>query len=456
MISKTIYPRQNDCTIAVIGLGYVGLPLAIEFSKQQKCNTSGKLLNRKVIGFDIDVKRIDELKNGFDRTNEVSKNELLNTNFHALTNNLEIIAKADVFIITVPTPIDDFKKPDLEPLKKATKLVADALKRRSKIKTKIIPIVIYESTVYPGTTEEICIPILEKNSGLKCEDSNKNNTFGCGYSPERINPGDKTHRLSDIVKVTSGSNKLVSEWIDNFYKSIIKAGTYSTKDIKTAEAAKIIENTQRDINIALMNELAIIFKLLNIDTLDVLKAASTKWNFLKFTPGLVGGHCIGVDPYYLTYKAESLGYNPEIVLAGRRINDDMSRWVSEQIILELAKRHIPLKKAKVLILGFTFKENCPDIRNTKVFEIFKFLKKLKIEVEIIDPLADIKEVKKIYGITISKNISEEKKYNALICTLAHTTFTKMSKSEWEKILTKNSFIFDLKGIVPRELEPIRI
>tara|TARA_Y100001978_G_C23676883_1_gene426909 strand:+ start:127 stop:1497 length:1371 start_codon:yes stop_codon:yes gene_type:complete len=456
MKSKLIYPELNNCSVAVIGLGYVGLPLAIEFAKQQTCNITGKLLNRKLIGFDIDIQRINELKSGFDRTNEVDKKVLLNSKFHALTNDIKIASQADVFIITVPTPIDEFKKPDLEPLKKASKLVASALKIRAKSKKNSIPIVVYESTVYPGTTEEICIPILEKESGLLCENSSKTNIFGCGYSPERINPGDKEHRLPDIIKVTSGSNKKVSKWIDSFYGSIIKAGTYSTNDIKTAEAAKIIENTQRDINIALMNELAIIFKLLKIDTLDVLKAASTKWNFLKFKPGLVGGHCIGVDPYYLTYKAESIGYSPEMVLAGRRINDDMSRWVSEQIVIEMAKRKITLENAKVLILGFTFKENCPDIRNTKIFELVRILKDFKMDVEIIDPLADSKEVKKIYGINIFKNISTDKKYNVLICALAHSIFTEMKMDEWVRILEKNSFIFDLKGIAPRELKPIRI
>tara|TARA_Y100000589_G_scaffold316092_1_gene340438 strand:+ start:240 stop:1610 length:1371 start_codon:yes stop_codon:yes gene_type:complete len=456
MINKIMYPDLNNCTVAIIGLGYVGLPLAIEFSKKQKCNISGENLNRKVIGFDINSERIEELKKGIDFTNEINKEELLSANLSSFTNQIESIAEADIFIITVPTPINEFKKPDLEPLKKATLTVAKALKIRSKNHNKSIPIVIYESTVYPGTTEEICIPIIEEESGLIYNKPSFKDTFVSGYSPERINPGDKKHRLKDIVKITSGSNKEAANWIDLFYASIIKAGTHSTKDIKTAEAAKIIENTQRDINIALMNELSIIFKLLNIDTLDVLEAASTKWNFIKFTPGLVGGHCIGVDPYYLTYKAQSLGYKPEIVLAGRTLNDGMSNWVSEQLILELKKRKINLPKAKVLILGFTFKENCPDIRNTKIFDIVKILEEYKLNIDIIDPWINSNEAKKVYGLEVSKNIPKNKKYNAVLCTLAHQNFIDMEAPDWIKLIEDKGIFFDLKGIVPRELNPIRI
>ena len=450
------YPETHTCAVAIIGLGYVGLPLALAFSKKHKSYISGENLNRKVIGFDIDIKRIEELKKGYDRTNEVSKRDLLSAEFYDLTNDINIVAKADVFIITVPTPINKDKKPDLIPLKKASHTVAKAIKIRKKSKNKSIPIVIYESTVYPGTTEEICIPIIEKESGLICQDSYKDNNFACGYSPERINPGDKEHRLKDIIKITSGSDKNVGKWIDIFYGSIIKAGTHLTKDIKTAEAAKIIENTQRDINIALMNELSIIFKLLDIDTLDILKAASTKWNFIKFKPGLVGGHCIGVDPYYLTYKSQSIGYKPEIVLAGRRINDGMSKWVAEQLILEMTKRGMVLKNSKVLILGFTFKENCPDIRNTKIIDIFKILKEYKLDVDIVDPIAKNEEAIKVYGVDISKNISKECKYSAIICTVAHKAFLKISIQQWKSLLSKEGIIFDIKGIVPRELNPIRI
>ena len=455
MVNKN-YPDINSCTIAVVGLGYVGLPLAIEFSKKQKCHISGNKLNRKVIGFDINLDRIGDLKNGIDKTNEISKKELLEADFHELTNDIELISNADVFIITVPTPIDKAKKPDLTPIKLASENVAKALKIRSNLPNKSIPIVIYESTVYPGTTDEICIPLIEKGSGLLCEHSKNKNIFACGYSPERINPGDKKHRLKDIIKVTSGSNREAAKWIDLFYGSIIKAGTYLTKDIKTAEAAKIIENTQRDINIALINELAIIFKLLNLDTLDVLEAASTKWNFLKFKPGLVGGHCIGVDPYYLTYKAQSIGYSPDIVLAGRRINDDMSRWVAEQIVLEISKKDIILSNSRILILGFTFKENCPDIRNTKIYDLIKVLEQYKLNIEVVDPFVNPKEVKKIYGINVTKRISNNVKYDAVVCAVSHNTFIEMNKSTWSNLIYKKGIIFDLKGIVPREINPIRI
>ena len=456
MNNKKDYPNIDTCTVAIIGLGYVGLPLAIEFSKGKKCNISGKNLNRKIIGFDIQAKRIEELKKGFDRTNEVSKKEIIEANFYKLTNEISSIEEADIFIITVPTPIDHKKKPDLRAIKSASSTVAKALKNRSNFSNKPIPIVIYESTVYPGTTEEVCIPLIEKESGLLCDESNSEHIFSCGYSPERINPGDKKHRLKDIVKVTSGSNNKVAKWIDLFYGSIILAGTHSTKDIKTAEAAKIIENTQRDINIALINELSIIFKLLKIDTLDVLQAASTKWNFLNFKPGLVGGHCIGVDPYYLTYKAQSLGYTPEIVLSGRRINDSMGSWIAEQTILEMSKKNIPLLNSKILILGFTFKENCPDIRNTKVYDLIKNLKEYNLNIKVIDPWVNPKEAKEVYGLNIFKSIPIKEKYDAIICAVSHNVFKEKNKSEWEEIISKNGIIFDLKGIVPRELNPVRI
>ena len=455
MTSKNNYPDLDECIIAIIGLGYVGLPLAIEFSKKQSCFVSGKILKRKIIGFDINLERLKELKKGVDSTNEVDSKELLNTNFLDLTNKVESIAKADVFIVTVPTPIDSFKKPDLNPIMKASSTVAQALKIRSQSPSKSTPIVIYESTVYPGTTQEVCIPLIEKESGLFC-DISKSNAFACGYSPERINPGDKKHRLKDIVKITSGSNTHVAKWIDLFYGSIIHAGTHLTKDIKTAEAAKIIENTQRDINIALMNELAIIFKLLDIDTLDVIQAASTKWNFIKFHPGLVGGHCIGVDPYYLTYKAQSIGYSPEIILSGRTINDNMSKWTAEQLILGLTKKNIPILKAKILILGFTFKENCPDIRNTKVFDFIKVIEEYKIKFEIIDPWVNPKEVKKVYELDIKRELPKNIKYDAVVCAVAHKNFIKMTRLDWGDLITPKGIIFDLKGIVPRELNPMRI
>tara|TARA_Y100000589_G_scaffold331421_1_gene384892 strand:- start:5737 stop:7143 length:1407 start_codon:yes stop_codon:yes gene_type:complete len=455
MENKKKYPVLENCTIAIIGLGYVGLPLAVEFAKKQKCNISQRILKRKIIGFDINPQRLAELKKGIDSTNEVSQQELFNTNFFDLTNKIETIAQADVFIITVPTPIDDLKKPDLAPIKKASITVAKALKIRATSLNPSIPIVIYESTVYPGTTEEICIPLIEQESGLFCEVSNKN-SFACGYSPERINPGDKKHRLKDIIKITSGSCESSAKWIDFLYGSIIDAGTHLTKNIKTAEAAKIIENTQRDINIALMNELAIIFKLLNIDTLDIIEAASTKWNFIKFKPGLVGGHCIGVDPYYLTYKAQSKGYIPEIVLSGRKINDDMSKWLAEQLILEMTKKNFLLSSSNILILGFTFKENCPDIRNTKVFDLVKNLEEYKLNIDIVDPWVNPIEAENVYGVKVNKSYSKKIKYDAIVCSVAHKEFIKKNTSEWQSIIKKNGIILDLKGIVPRELNAIRI
>ena len=452
------YPDTNNLTLAIIGLGYVGLPLAVELAKKQKCFLTGENLSRKVIGFDIDKKRIQELRNGFDRTNEITQD--LKNIFFDLTSDFEKLKDADIFIITVPTPIDNNKKPNLTALKNATITVAKVLKIKKDLKFNLknntVPIVIYESTVYPGTTEEICIPLLEEESGLSCDDLKTSRTFCCGYSPERINPGDKKHTIRDIVKVTSGSNNEVALWIDKFYGSIIQAGTYMAQSIKIAEAAKIIENTQRDINIALVNELAIIFKLLKIDTLDVLKAASTKWNFLPFQPGLVGGHCIGVDPYYLTYKSETLGYLPEVVLAGRKINDGMARWVVEQLILEMCRREISIKSAQILILGFTFKENCTDIRNTKVIEIIKILKKYQVDIDIVDPWVDNVSIKEKYDIEISDKVIKGKKYDAVISTVAHKQFLAMSKKEWKALITKNGIIFDLKGLIPRELETLRI
>ena len=447
MSIKRDYPNLNECTIAIIGLGYVGLPLALEFSKRKKCYISGKNLNRKIIGFDIQPKRIEELKNGFDGTNEVNEKEIRDANFYKLTSDASSIEEADVFIVTVPTPIDDDKEPDLKPIKSASSIVAKALKNRSNSSKETIPIIIYESTVYPGTTDEVCIPLIENESGLYCKESNIDNIFACGYSPERINPGDKKHRLKDIVKVTSGSNSKVAKWIDSFYGSIIVAGTHLTKDIKTAEAAKIIENTQRDLNIALINELAIIFKLLNIDTLDVLEAASTKWNFLNFKPGLVGGHCIGVDPYYLTYKAQSIGYTPEIVLAGRRINDDMSSWIAEQIIIEMSKKKIPLLNSGILILGFTFKENCSDIRNSKIFDTINYLEKKGSDIHVYDPLIPLNILKKkIKNNKIKLNFKNY--FDAVVISVGHELFLKIGIKNIKKLIKKNGLVLDLKSIFP--------
>ena len=454
------YPNLLNCSVTVIGLGYVGLPLAVEFAKRKKCNVSGKFLSREVIGFDTDLERIEELKKGFDRTGEISKEILRKIYFSNLTNKISEIANSDVFVVTVPTPIDDFKKPDLTALKNACITIGKALKIRFKnaVKTqnKKIPVIIFESTVYPGTTEEICIPIIKKelNDSIKIEQ--KQESFVYGYSPERINPGDKEHTLIDIKKVTSGNNNYSANWIKNFYGSIIKAGIHPAQSIKVAEAAKIIENTQRDINIALINELSIIFNLMDIDTLDVIDAASSKWNFIKFKPGLVGGHCIGVDPYYLTYKSELLGYSPEIVLAGRRINDGMAKWVVEQIILQMLRKNIKIINSKILILGFTFKEDCPDIRNTKVIDIIKNLMTYQSIIEVVDPIANSKETKKGYNIKLINKIPKEVKYDVILCAVAHKQFKSIKKKEWSNLLKENGIIFDLKGIIPRELKPFRL
>ncbi|MBO6960188.1 MAG: nucleotide sugar dehydrogenase [Prochlorococcus marinus CUG1438] len=453
------FPDKNKCTIAVIGLGYVGLPLAIELAKKKDCYITGDFLDRKIIGFDINQDRLEELKKGIDKTNEISNKVLSNIKFHDLTSDIFSLSTADVFIISVPTPINDLKEPDLDPLKKACLTVGKALKIKqrnlNKKEKKVLPIIIFESTVFPGTTEEICIPIIKKQLDLKIGSEENILDFAFGYSPERINPGDKKHTLVDIKKITSGNTLESSNWIKNLYGSIIKAGIYQANSIRVAEAAKIIENTQRDINIALVNEFAIIFKLMGIDTLDVIDAASSKWNFLPFKPGLVGGHCIGVDPYYLTYKAKLLGYCPEIVLAGRKINDNMGKWVTEQVILEIFRRGINIDKAEILILGITFKENCSDIRNTKVIDIIKNFQKYKTNLTVVDPLADCKEFMKTYGIKVSNEVPINIKYNVVICTVAHQEYLKLEKNDWEEIIDHNGFFFDLKGFLPRELDILR-
>ncbi|MDA3967658.1 MULTISPECIES: Vi polysaccharide biosynthesis UDP-N-acetylglucosamine C-6 dehydrogenase TviB [Helicobacter] len=409
-------------TLAVIGLGYVGLPLAVEFGKKYE-----------VIGFDIYEARINELKEGYDRTLEVDKEELLSAQKLSYTTNLEDLKKAQIFIVTVPTPIDNYNKPDLTPLKKASTSVGKVLKKGD--------IVIYESTVYPGCTEEDCVPILEEMSGLKF-----NVDFFCGYSPERINPGDKEHRLPSIKKVTSGSTPEIAEEVNNLYASIITAGTHKASSIKVAEAAKVIENSQRDINIAFVNELSLIFDKMGIDTLDVLEAAGTKWNFLPFRPGLVGGHCISVDPYYLTHKAESLGYHSQVILAGRHINDNMGIVVANKVIKLMIKNSHQIVGSKVAILGITFKENCPDIRNSRVVDIIKELQEFDCCVDIFDPWADSKEVKHEYNLTL-KDMDKFKleDYKAVIVAVSHDEFKKYDFSNKGKTI-----IYDLKGILPKE------
>lgn len=437
--------------MAVIGLGYVGLPLAVEFAKSQPCRRSGATLRRRVIGFDVNHQRLNELRVGHDCTNEITADELNQATGLELTSDLSKLAAADIFIVTVPTPIDNAKRPDLRPLEKASVSVGYALKARATMGAKTLPVVIYESTVYPGATEEVCVPILERESGLSF-----NIDFVCGYSPERINPGDKEHRLTNITKVTSGSTPDSEAWIDDFYASIITAGTHRAASLKVAEAAKVIENTQRDLNIALVNELAIIFRKMHIDTIDVLQAAGTKWNFLPFRPGLVGGHCIGVDPYYLTYKAEQLGYHPQVVLAGRRINDGMGRWLVEQLVLELARSGAVIAGARVLVLGLTFKENCPDLRNTRVIDLIDSLKLYGIQPEVVDPWVDPEKARQEYSLVVGKDIPSKRRWSAVVVTVAHHQFSNMSTAEWTQLLEPSGLLVDLKGIVPRELQALRL
>jgi len=445
------WPDVNTCTVAVIGLGYVGLPLAVEFGRPKACCRTGAPLRRRVIGFDINQQRVRELQAGHDRTHETSSAELDAALLLELTTDQNLLADADVFVVTVPTPIDSAKRPDLTPLEKASATVGRALKARASRGITSMPIVIYESTVYPGATEEVCVPILERESGLAF-----NHMFCCGYSPERINPGDSEHKLTTITKVTSGSTKEAAAWVDGFYGSIIEAGTHLAPSLKVAEAAKVIENTQRDLNIALVNELALIFSQMEIDTLDVLEAAGTKWNFLPFRPGLVGGHCIGVDPYYLTHKAEQLGYHPQVVLAGRRINDSMGRWFAEQVVLGLAQRRLAVVGTHVLVLGLTFKENCPDLRNTKVVDLIQGLERYGMEVEVVDPWVDPEEARQEYGLDVRTSMSAQRKYGVVVAAVAHQQFVVFTPEQWSQLLAAGGVFLDLKGIIPRELEPLRI
>ncbi len=418
--------------IAIIGLGYVGLPLAVEFGKY-----------RKVIGFDLDKDRIIELKQSIDRTLETTPDEISSSHYLEFTHNQESLSGASIYIISVPTPVDENKLPDTKALESASETVATYLNKGD--------IVIYESTVYPGCTEEVCVPVLEKFSGLKF-----NKDFFCGYSPERINPGDKQHRLVDIVKVTSGSNSETASIVDSLYSEIINAGTYRASSIKVAEAAKVIENTQRDVNIALMNELSQIFSLLDIDTKEVIDAASTKWNFLGFTPGLVGGHCIGVDPYYLTYKAKQIGYTPKMILSGREINDSVGKFVVNKLCSLLEQRNVNPVSGEVLVLGIAFKENCPDIRNTKVVEIINELNLRDINVDIYDPIVDTKEVQKEYGIDCIQEINPTKKYNAVVIAVGHDDFLDIDPQDFRDMTINQGIIFDLKSILSKEHSDLRL
>ena len=453
---KPLFPDLNTCSVAVIGLGYVGLPLAVELSKPQACVRTSAPLRRRVIGFDINQQRLSELAAGVDRTNEISAAELQAAELLAFTSDVAQLAQADVFLVTVPTPIDSAKRPDLTPLEKASATVGSALKARAQrfaasAEPVTTPLVIYESTVYPGATEEVCVPILEQISGLTFDEG-----FCCGYSPERINPGDTEHKLTTITKVTSGSTPEAAEWVGAFYGSIIKAGIHPAASLKVAEAAKVIENTQRDLNIALVNELAMIFRHMEIDTLDVLEAAGSKWNFLPFRPGLVGGHCIGVDPYYLTHKAEQLGYYPQVVLAGRRINDGMGAWVVEQLVLEMARKGMVIAGAKVLVLGLSFKENCPDLRNTRVVDLIQALQRYGIEPLVVDPWVDREEAQRDYGLTVLPEIPSGKCWSAVVVAVAHQQFRELPAYQWQQLITPDGLLVDLKGLVPRQLQALRL
>ena len=408
--------------IALIGLGYVGLPLAVEFGKK-----------RTVVGFDINQPRINDLKNGIDSTLETTSEELKDAVHLSYASNLDDVKDCEIFIITVPTPIDKHKRPDLTPLEKSSEAVGSILKKGD--------IVIYESTVYPGATEEVCVPILEKQSGLKF-----NKDFYCGYSPERINPGDKEHRVTTIKKVTAGSTPEIATEVDELYQEIIIAGTYKASSIKVAEAAKVIENTQRDVNIALINELALIFNKLNIDTESVLEAAGTKWNFLPFRPGLVGGHCIGVDPYYLTHKAIEVGYNPEMILAGRRLNDNMGSYVADKVAKLMTKKRIHVVDANILIMGLTFKENCPDLRNTRVVDLVEEFEGFNCNVDVFDPWVDKDEAVHEYDI---KPIDQpvEGKYDAILLAVAHDEFKALSLEQIKAFGRDNHVLYDIKYLL---------
>ena len=416
---------MNNIKIGIVGLGYVGLPLAVEFGKKYP-----------TIGFDINQQRITELQAGVDRTLETSHEELVEASHLTYTTATDDLTQCNIYIVTVPTPINEHKQPDLTPLEKASALLGKVIKHND--------IIIYESTVYPGATEEICVPILERISGLTF-----NTDFFVGYSPERINPGDKEHRVTNILKITSGSTPETADTVDALYKSIIIAGTHKASSIKVAEAAKVIENTQRDVNIALINELALLFNKLDIDTEEVLLAAGTKWNFLPFRPGLVGGHCISVDPYYLTHKAQAVGYNPEIILAGRRLNDNMGNYIVSQVIKLMLKKRLHINESKILIMGLTFKENCPDIRNTRVIDIIKELNSYGANIDIYDPWVDPKETQHEYGITPIEK-PQPGTYDAILLAVKHDQFVQMGEQQIKALGKENHVLYDIKYILPAD------
>lgn len=421
----------SNPTLCIIGLGYVGLPLAVEFGK--KVTT---------IGFDINQQRVDELRRGVDHTLELDSAELGEANFLRYTTNEDDIKGCDVYIVTVPTPINDSKQPDLTPLEKASQLLGRVIGKNS--------IVVFESTVYPGCTEEVCVPLIEQGSGLVF-----NRDFFAGYSPERINPGDKQHRVHNITKITSGSTPEVAEYVDQLYRRIVVVGTHKASSIKVAEAAKVIENTQRDINIALINELALIFKRLDIDTLEVLEAAGTKWNFLPFRPGLVGGHCISVDPYYLTHKAQQVGYNPEVILAGRRINDGMGNFIADSVVKLMTQRKTHVVDSNILIMGLTFKENCPDLRNTRVIDIIHELQKYNANVHVYDPWASKSEAQHEYGLDLI-DYPRPESYDAIILCVGHQTFRELGADAIRAFGKPNHVLFDVKHILPKAAVDARL
>ena len=432
-MSRTLFKKleSGEITIAVIGLGYVGLPLAVEFGQKFK-----------TLGFDINQKRVAELNSGQDHTREVEPERLQQAEYLSYTSDVNSLGDADVFIVTVPTPINKHKQPDLTPLIKASETIGSVIKAGA--------VVIYESTVYPGATEEDCLPVVEQHSGLVL-----NQDFFAGYSPERINPGDKEHRVTTIKKVTSGSTPEIADFVDALYNTVITAGTHKASSINVAEAAKVIENTQRDVNIALINELAMVFNKMGIDTQAVLEAAGTKWNFLPFRPGLVGGHCIGVDPYYLTHKAEAVGYHPEMILAGRRVNDNMGRFVAAELVKAMMQKGLCVKDAKVLLLGLTFKENCPDIRNTKVTDIITELNEYGAQVEVYDPWVDASEAEHEYNIT-PINQPEKDEYDAAIVAVAHDEFKQLGEQGIRALCKKKHVLYDLKYVLTAEQADCRL
>jgi UDP-N-acetyl-D-glucosamine/UDP-N-acetyl-D-galactosamine dehydrogenase len=426
------FPLTTDeARIGVVGLGYVGLPLAVAFAR-----------HLPVLGFDVDANRIEELRSGHDKTLEVAAHELKETKGLRLSADDEALRDCNVFIVTVPTPIDRFKRPDLEPLESACRTVGRALSQGA--------LVVFESTVYPGCTEEVCVPILEQRSGLRF-----NSGFYLGYSPERINPGDPERRLENIMKVTSGSTPEAADFVDALYRKIISAGTHKASSIRVAEAAKVIENTQRDVNIALVNELALIFNRLGLDTMEVLRAAGTKWNFLAFRPGLVGGHCIGVDPYYLTHKCKEIGYQPEVILAGRRINDGMGAYVAATVVKLLTQRRIHVVGARILVLGLTFKENCPDLRNSRVIDIVREFEIYHAQVDVLDPWTSSREAEQEYGLKLIGK-TDEGSYDAVILAVAHRQFSEWGAARIRSMLKPNGILYDVKSVLPAEAVDARL